>query len=207
MRTRAARATAALAATAAALFGAAVPASAEPSALYPVTAGSLGNFTYDVQYGPGLTDDGKRALCSRTTMHNVTLSFEPLSTTSCHATGGRKLVAKRRVLDLYGFTSGTGEGVLLDVDIFATAPKVQRLVIKAPGTKRETLHRATSTVLTIDGERVRFFYSAELVNDSEYATKALGQRKVCKKVKRNNGHVKKSCGWKTVADKLMFLKS
>ncbi|WP_114423508.1 hypothetical protein [Nocardioides houyundeii] len=207
MRTRAARAIAALAT--AALFGAvgAVPASAEPSALYPVTSGSLGNFTYDLQYGPGVTDDGKPALCSRTTMHNVTLSFEPLSTTSCHATGGRKLVAKRRVLDLYGFSSGTGEGLFLSGDTFATAPKVQRLVLKAPGTKRKTLPRSKSTVLSIDGEKVRFFYSVELATDSEYATKVLGQRKVCKKVKLKNGKVKRSCGWKTVADKRVFLKS
>ncbi|WP_110180795.1 hypothetical protein [Nocardioides solisilvae] len=209
-RTRGLAGVAGLALLAAGLTG---PASADtaadtgadtPATLTTVTSGAIGTYTYDMQYGPGTTDEGKPALCARAVTAHVSMT-EPFDSVNCFEKDRSRLVAGRRVLDLGGVYTAHGDEVAMNIDVFATAPRVQRLKVQPHGQPWLTLTSATSRVLTVDGERMRFFYLVELNDAPEHAGEVRGQRKACKKVKLSNGRTKRRCGWRTVADEQVFL--
>ncbi len=205
MDMRRTRSTAALAALSVVLSAgsvvAASSASADPTALYPLTAGSLGNYSYDVQIGPGVGYDNGPALCTRVVMTHVTLpEADPIE--SCRDMTSDKLVGDRRVLKIEGHFSAVGSDPIFGVDMYGTTPKAQRLRIKVSGRKALTLKRSSSKILRIDGERVRFFYVATVQADPRKADSVKAQLKKCGKVK---GKSRKKCSWKTVADQDYFL--
>lgn len=187
--------------------GLATPASADtPGALTSITSGEIGGYVYDVQWGPGTDDDGKPALCSRSITGHTAFG-PPNESVRCVTKDRKKVVAKGRVLDLDGPWTSYAEYEPSNITVFATAPKVQRLKVKITGSPWVTLRTGTSKDLTIDGERMRFFYLVELNDDPGYTTKVKGQRKACKKVRLGNGKTKRRCGWQTVADKRVYLES
>lgn len=209
MRIRPARTTALLTsvATGLALLGAglATPASADtPGALAPLTSGEIGGYVYDVQMGPGTNDEGKPAVCTVIASGHTAFG-PPNEMVRCVAKDRKKLVAKGRVLDLDGIYDSFNDYEALHIDVFATAPKVERLKVKPYGRPWLTIRSSTSKVLSIDGERMRFFYLVEQNDDPEFASKVKGQLKACKKVTLRNGKTKRRCGWKTVADKRVYL--
>lgn len=177
------------------------PAQAEPgpTALYPLTAGTVGNYTYDVQVGPGIGLLDERAFCTHVTMSHVT-STEPSVVDGCRRITRDKLVSGRTILENTGHFLAAGGDPIFTVDFFGTKPRAQRLKLFYDGRPSVTIRKSASRVLTIDGERVRFFYQASVSEDPRKPARAKAQKKSCRKV---DG--KKRCSWRTVADQPYIL--
>ncbi|MBC2931673.1 hypothetical protein [Nocardioides sp. zg-1228] len=182
---------------------AALPAQ-DPTALYPLTSGAIGAYTYDAQVGPGIGFLDEPALCTRIVFTHTTIA-EPSVSEDCRRLYGDSVLRKGYVLVDSGALFAAGDDPnFINYDFYATAPKVQRVVFKSKGRGTVKLSRRNSVVHSINGERVRFFPDAFSVPEPYKGTDVKGQVKKCRTVVIK-GKKKKRCSWKTVAGQSFFL--
>ncbi|WP_162599999.1 hypothetical protein [Nocardioides solisilvae] len=183
---------------------AAQPAHADPTVLYPLASGSVDAYSYDVQVGPGTGLGGGPAFCTSVAIRHVTDVDSDPPLVSCDDTYDDELVGDGRVLRLEGHVRSLGLEDPFTVNMYGVTPKAQRIKVKVAGRKALILTRASSKVLTIAGERVRFFHVARVQADPRLADSVVGQARKCRTVVVK-GKKRRKCSWRTVADQMYFL--
>lgn len=170
--------------------------SAPPAAMQTVTTGTLGTWSYSVQFGEGTPDYGSaKGFCSDVVTDNLADDYPAEPNPFCSEYSDMR-PGKRELKELV-FVAHSSADTMILVDTWVTRPHVKRLKIKFAGGSKLILKKASSSkVLSLYGDRGRYWFRVHADPDADRVKSIVGQAKKCKKVRD-----KRRCHWATVAKK------
>ncbi|QBX54807.1 hypothetical protein EXE58_04550 [Nocardioides seonyuensis] len=168
--------------------------SAAPTLMQTATTGTLGTWNYAVQFGEGTPDHGVgKGFCSDVVTDNVADDYPADPNPYCSEYTDMR-PGKRELKGLV-FVASSSADTMVYVDTWVTRPHVERLQIKYSGGSKRILKKQTSSsVLSLYGDRGRYWFRVYDAADPNRTKSIVGQDKQCEKVRG-----KRRCRWVTVA--------